>query len=513
MRIETNRVKKSAGNFIWLFFLISVTSLFPFIIRSLMIHYIGLEYTGVSSLFTSVLQILNLADLGIDNAIVFYLYKPFAEHDVKKSCRIIRLFQKTYRAAGIIILTVGFLLIPILPDLVKGKEYPAGLNLIFVYVIFVLNSAIPYLTAGYKAALFRADQRVDVVSRIGGLTAMLMYVLQIVAIVKYRDFYFYSILLLINPILQTAIISHKADREYRSILESKEEKSLEEPGFFLDFRKRVVAIALSKLRNTSRNSFDSVVISSIIGLGVLAKYQNYYQVMLVPVLLNSMLHAATAPSIGNSIATRDKRTNYNVLIQYTFLDNMITTICLSCLINLYQPFMKLWLGEEYLLPNSIVVIFCIYFYCLSISDITVLLRETTGVWWEGRLVAIVEALANLVLDIVLVYKFEINGVVVATIITILFINIPFEFYFIFRTYFEKGPADYLKIILKFSVVSLLITVLSWFVCSKIIIVSVGMMILRIVISVVFPIVLLYLVYGRTKQMKEVISTIRRAISR
>lgn len=112
------------------------------------------------------------------------------------------------------------------------------------------------------------------------------------------------------------------------------------------------------------------------------------------------------------------------------------------LLNLYQPFVVLWIGVDYLLPFSIVVLLCIYFYLYCLVDINEVLKESTGVWEQERILAIVEATANLCLNIVLVRKMGVAGVILATIMTILFINLPVEYYSIFRMYFKANGRDF-----------------------------------------------------------------------
>lgn len=55
--------------------------LLPFIVRTVLIKKLGSEYLGLSSLFSSILEVLNLTELGFGSAAVFAMYKPIAEDD------------------------------------------------------------------------------------------------------------------------------------------------------------------------------------------------------------------------------------------------------------------------------------------------------------------------------------------------------------------------------------------------------------------------------------------------
>ena len=89
MRIE--RTKNATKNIIFGVILKLYQILVPFFIRTAMIYSLGIEYLGLNSLFTSILQVLNLAELGVGSAMVFSMYKPISEDDDKKICALIQL--------------------------------------------------------------------------------------------------------------------------------------------------------------------------------------------------------------------------------------------------------------------------------------------------------------------------------------------------------------------------------------------------------------------------------------
>ena len=187
----SEKVNHTIRNFIWTVYGSLISTIFPFITRTLLIHYIGIEYSGVSNLFTSVLQVLNLADFGIDNAIVVYLYKPIAQGDREKTSAILKFVRKLYRIVGLSIMFVGILLTPFVPLMISGKAYPTNINIYVVYLIYVLYSASSYLMGNYKAMLFKASQRTDVIYKIAGTALLLMYLTQIVAIYFLHSYYFF----------------------------------------------------------------------------------------------------------------------------------------------------------------------------------------------------------------------------------------------------------------------------------------------------------------------------------
>lgn len=570
-----SRARSTAQSFIWSAYSMLITTLFPFVLRTVMIHRMGLIYAGVSSLFTSILQIVNLADLGFESAVTFFLYKPIAKAEERVSERragaaeifsckegsstkekysaegnypeenaeasradaivkrqvisedtgaasewgesgteeeidaILSLIRRIYLIVGLLILGIGFAVMPFLPNLVYGKEYPVELNLYLIYAIYIINSAIPYLFGNYKAVLFKAGQRNDILNRIGGTSALCMYMMQLAVLIRSQNYYLYTILLLLNTSL-AAFLIYTSSRRYFPKYTC---KGWPPHTFVTKFRKQVYAIALSKVRTVTRNSFDSVVISAFLGLAVLAQYQNYYQVMQVAFYMITLLHQSVAPSLGNSIAVGTRESNYHVLTEYTFIQSGVMTVTMSCLLTSFQPFISLWVGEENLLPYAIVLIFCVYFYMLGMSDSCVMLRETTGIWWKGRYIAILEAVFNLALNILLVRPFGVGGVVVATIITIAGINLPSEIYYLFRYYFKQSPLRYILTVAAYTGETICILAATWWICSDIPAGTISGLLIRLLSAVLCSGGMFLLIHCRSPHLRETLKLIRTAFSR
>ena len=142
-----------------------VSLLLPFLTRSLIIYCFGLRYVGVNSLFSSLLQVLNLAELGFGTAIVYCLYKPIAQQDTATVCNYLNHYRKVYRVIGALILLIGILFIPLLPHLVQDAVLPGGIDLTLCYLIFLSDTVISYFCFGYMTAIPTAAQRLDLLNR------------------------------------------------------------------------------------------------------------------------------------------------------------------------------------------------------------------------------------------------------------------------------------------------------------------------------------------------------------
>lgn len=512
---QRTRIQNISNNFIWTTANALTVTIFPFIVRSLLIRQVGIEYSGVNNLFSSVFQVLNVTELGIGGAVVYYLYHSVGRGDAARTRYLLRLLRRIYRLIGSVIAVSGMILLPFVPYLVKGKEYPAGLNLYVVFVIYIIDAAYAYLTTGYRAVLLQANQRMDLTERAGVCAGICMYVLQIAAIAIFGNYYVYCVLLLLSPVLNTGITSVMARKRYREFLPEigELEHYRPEDGFRRDFTERVLSAALAKVRNISRNSFDSIIISAFLGLSLLAMYQNYYQIMLVPITILNIMHRSVAPVLGNSVVLEDAATNYEALKIYSFIQHGVVVICTSCLLNLYQPFITLWVGRECLLSEDIVILFCIYFYLMGLLDISELLKETTGVWNQERVLAIVEAAANLILNLVLVQFWGVEGVIIATIVTVAFMNLPVEFISIFRRYFGKNGRNYLKIQAGYAAVLTAACGASYLVCSVIPDEGILWFGLRLIAAVFVPILVLWLIHRGRPEMEQIRAVCRALVKR
>ncbi|MCQ2421253.1 MAG: hypothetical protein MJ118_08960, partial [Clostridia bacterium] len=94
-RIE-NSMKNIAVSFGGYF----VRLLVQFASRSVFIYVLGKEYLGFSGLFSNILLLLSLAELGINTGIIYYLYQPVAQGDHEKIKSLLNFYRRAYFAIG-----------------------------------------------------------------------------------------------------------------------------------------------------------------------------------------------------------------------------------------------------------------------------------------------------------------------------------------------------------------------------------------------------------------------------
>lgn len=404
----------------------------PFVTRTIIIYFLGIQYAGLNSLFSSILQVLNLAELGISSAIVYCMYKPMAENNIKLICELLKYIKKVYYIIGTIILGIGLFIIPFLRYLITGTV-PVGINVTTLYIIYLLNTVIGYYFFAYRATLLNAGQKVGVLSKINSQIVLIQSIIQIIVIIILKNYYLYLLLMPFFTLINNIMILFISNRYYPNI------KCI---GVLNNDEKRKVTIKvkgllITRICTTTRNAFDSIFISAFIGLTAVAIYGNYYYILSAVTGLLSVFTTAITASVGNSMVTEKIEKNYGDFKKMNFLFNWLVGFCTCCLLTMFQPFMRLWMGEESLFSFSMVIILCAYFYFLNCGSIRAVYHDAAGLWWEARYRAIIEAVLNLFLNFVLTKKFGVIGTVLGTLISLIVVNYAYGAQIVFKYYFRE----------------------------------------------------------------------------
>ena len=284
-KIKLSRTKNAVRNIYSGMFNKIFTIFFPFLIRTVLIKKIGIEYAGLNSLFSSILQVLNLTELGFASAVVYSMYKPIAEDDKDTICALLNFYKRVYFIIGLVILALGTAVMPFLQHLIKGN-IPQDINIYVLYSIYLVNTSLSYLLFGYKNSLLNAHQRRDVISNILTITQGLMNICQLLILVTIKNYYLYVLMMPIFTVLNNVMVGIETKRMFPEYsCKGKLDISVKK-----DIRKKVAGLMISKLAQTSRNSFDSIFISAFLGLAMTAIYSNY---MLVFTSLTGIINIIT----------------------------------------------------------------------------------------------------------------------------------------------------------------------------------------------------------------------------
>ena len=429
--MQLDKTKNTLRNAFWGFFNQIIQNLLPFFTRTLLIKLLGEQYLGLSSLFTSILQILNLAEAGFSQAIVFSMYKPIADDDDEKICALLSLYRFIYKIVGTVITVAGLCILPFLPRFINGT-YPSDVNIYILYSLYLSNIVLNYFLFAYKQSLFSAFQREDKISKVASVLSIAQPIIQISLLFAYRNLIAYTVaipLITITKNMTIAILAKKQFPQY--VCKGKISKDAAKSIY-----KKVAGLFIEKLSATSRDSFDSIFISSFIGLASVTIYSNYFYIMNAIYGFFRIFIGGMNAGIGNAVASQPVEDNYKTFKTLSFLYSLIAGWCTICLFCLYQPFITLWLGDRFLFSFKEMTAMCAYFYVQTLINIKGSYTAACGLWWENRIRAIVEAVANIVLNYAFVRLFGIFGIIIATVLTIVFINFGYGSAILFKNYFK-----------------------------------------------------------------------------
>lgn len=492
-----SRRYNAVRNIVWAVINKAMVIIMPFAARTAMIYYLGVEYTGLGSLFTSVLNALSLAELGFSSAMVFSMYEPVNKGDEAKVCALLNFYRLVYAVIGLAVLVIGLVLMPLLPSLISGSV-PSGIDIYVLYGIYLTNTVAGYFLFAHKVSLLTACQRGDVVSKVGLATNMGMYALQIAALVLTQNFYAYAALL---P-LSTLIINVSCNVLSKRLFPSIACRGRLDRESIRDIAKRVSGVFLYKLSSTTRTSFDSIVISAFLGLATLTQYQNYYMVVSsVSGMLAVVINAITA-SIGDGIVSKSREENYGDFKVFVFLYMSAAAVCTACLACLIQPFMCLWVGEDLALADGLSMLFVLYFYVQTMGDIVYLYRTAAGLWWQDRVRPVVESVANIALNLIFVQIWGFSGVLLATVATLVVINFGWGACILFKHYFKRGMGSYLALQARQGAAALAACAIALLACGLIDVPGISGLFLKLACALLCSTAVLWIVSFRTELFKQ-----------
>lgn len=439
MEKKLSRTQISIRNIFFGFLNKFIIMFMPFFIKSLIIQKFGAEYIGLSSLFTSILQVLCLADLGIGGALSFFMYDPIAKNNVKQINKILCFYKNIYRIIGLVILIVGLLCVPFLPYLIEG-DIPSGINIYILFIIYILNTVFSYVFFAYRTSLLSANRRFDLISIISTIVFITLYGAQIVVLIFTSNYYLYVLFIPISTIvsnLMVYFVSAKLYPEIRPVgkLEKEEKKQI---------FKKVSAMFGHKLSGVVINSADSIIISAFLGLTIAGIYSNYFYIITSVSGLIGIIHTVLTPIIGNVLVLEDSRTAYNLFKKLYFVNFWIVSFFTICLFCLFQDFMILWVGND-LIFNSLITVFLfsMYFFSWKSRLVGLNFKDAAGMWEKDVLKPYIALVVDLVADIILVQLVGVNGVLISTIVVMKLIYFPWETFVLFKYLFKRSAKSYI----------------------------------------------------------------------
>lgn len=505
---ETSRSKKSIKNLIYGVGSQVVLTLIPFITRTIFISQLGEAYLGVNSLFTSILSVLSLAELGIGNIVVYSLYKPLAQKETSKITALVKFYRRIYSGIAFTVLMVGVALLPFLQYLVKLPSNMDHLRL--YYFLFVLNSAISYLYV-YKTSIINADQKQYIVSLYTSIAAVGQNIAQIIILLCFKNFLMYLLVQLAFTFILNVCMSRKADKLYGIKINEASELSKEEKRKIINDTKSMVVY---KMGGTFLNSTDSIYISTLISTITVGLYTNYVVLENVLNKFINLIYDAMYASVGNLNTTNDDKKKKEVFDSICLLFFIIGTIGFSGYFSVVNNIVKLWIGDKYCLDTLTVFSLSLRFYLPIILYPIWMYRNTTGLFKETQNILIYAGVLNLVLSFVLGKHVGLAGIIFATSISRFFTSFWYEPWILYKKIFVKNSYwEYIGQV-AFSGLVIILTCFCAYKIGEVVCFSFFIqLVVKGTLCIIIPLCLYCAVYVRSRQMRYLISVFVRNIRR
>lgn len=494
-----SRIQNSFFNFISGIGYRILTLFTAFMVRTVFIKCLSAEYLGINGLYSNILSMLSLAELGFGTAIVYSMYQPLANKDYKKLQQLMKLYQNAYRIIGTVILVLGLCLVPFLDILIKDKPNISGLT--FYYLLFLLNSVVSYWFFAYRNSLLTADQKAHVVTNYSSIFNLIKSVLQIVFLIVFHNFTVYLMIQIICTISENIAVAIKVDSIYPFMKEKNREKLPinERKKIFKD----VKALMLTKISHIALNGTDNIIISAFVGLKWVGLLSNFMMISDAITAILCQITSAITASLGNFFAQEDKKSGYRLFCRVEFLNFWLYGFCTISLIVLLNPFITIWLGKQYILSQWTVIWISINFFVAGFMNTIFTFRSTLGLFIQGQYRPVIVTAINIVLSIGLSYKWGITGVLAATSISRLCVNLWYDPWLIHKRGFQVSVkpffVKYLKRCLLLGVVSCLMEQIAMKIFTGGI--GVGNFIVMLIIVVILPNGIFLIIFHKKEEFK------------
>lgn len=434
----TKRMKNTSLNVSSNLFLYIVSSLLSFVVRTVFIRKLSVDLLGLDGVLLNIVTMLSIVESGFSSAVCFKLYKPLAENDTKKVSSYMSFYKKIYNCIGIIVLVLGLILSIFLNRIVGDYSYK---YLYTVYFIYIFNVVFWYFVS-YKEVLLFADQKGYKVFKYNLLFKTLIYLFQFLAIIIFKNYIIYVICYVLFLSLNRIINNIYIAKNYKEVdFNSKEQLDKKD---IKDIKQNVFNIFFFKIGDYALNCTDGIIISALINLGAVGVYTNYMSITAMLKSIIKKIFDGVTSSFGDLSVMNNIKAEKNVFDIMNFICFFITGYITLCLVNSFNVFIDIWLGKNYLLELSSVILICLNFYlmCNQIPLDTV--KEAKGFYSKDKFYPIILAVLNIILSIILGKFFGLNGIVGATSISYMLTITWNKPYVLYKYIFKENVFKYYK---------------------------------------------------------------------
>lgn len=469
-----------------------------FATRTIFIRLLGAEYTGISSLYTNILSVLSLAEMGMGNVLMFYLYGALKDHDEVKIKGLVDEFRKIYLTIILIVLAIGITLIPFLRYIVHSSL--DSKELVGYYVLYLINSVSSYFVV-YRTMVLSADQKSYISNIVNTVSTILMYILQIVYLLLVGDFWGYLAIQVLHTIGANLVLN-KISLKHYPYLSGKNErvKNGARQVNQRDLLKNIRATLLCKISDTILDQTDSIIISIMFGTVVVGYYSNYYILISYIVAIAGIIVNGLVASFGNLNTEGDMNRSYEMFRVALVAFSIFGTICTTCYACIVQDFIPIWVGSQYVMSYGLVIAVLAVFYLRMATNTIWMYRSAMGIFQEVQYNNIAAAGLNIVLSILLGKLMGVAGVIVATAVSRILTSFWYEGKVVFKR-FGSPLRIYLLLQIKSFSICAVSVFLAYYLCSTLKGSSVLYIALKLLIAAAVSCIVVFIAYSRTKEYR------------
>lgn len=473
--------------------------------RKIFIVAFGENYLGISGLYSNILSVLSLAELGVGSAILYCLYRPVAENDYDHINALINYYKKLYRIIGLSVAAIGLLVVPFL-DYLVNIEADVG-NITLYYLLYLANVVSSYFLV-YKTAILTADQKNYVIKICTAIVQVAQFIILTIIALAFRNYTLYLILQILFSILTNIICSIVATRKYPFINGKNQISSNEKKTIWANIK----AMFSYQVGNVVVNHTDNILISLLISTITVGFYSNYSMVVSAVSTFSSLIFTSVQASIGNLAAKESSERQYDVFKKLSIVGFCITSFATVSFIILFQDFITILYTDYYLLDFKVVIACSLNFYMVNILQPIYCYRNTVGLFMHTKRIMIYTAITNIIFSIVLGKIFGLFGILIATFISRLVTNFWFEPIKLYKNYFHKSSREYFVDQLSNFALTGMMIVLLLIISIQLNNVNIyGRFIIKIVLCVIVPCIVYIVRYRKNESFVTVIAICRRII--
>lgn len=497
MRVKSSILNISAGLGNQL--LITILS---FVSRTVFINILGIQYLGINGLFTNIFSMLALVEAGIGSSIIYSLYKPVSENDTEKIKILMNLYKKSYLVIAVVIFLLGLSILPFLNIFVKDPNIK---NIHIIYMIFLLNTAAPYLYV-HKNNLLQVYQKNYIVTITYSISSLISMCLKIIILYFTKNYILYLIIDIILSLTNSFILSLMVNKMYPFIKEKTNNRLDNETKHSII--KNIKAIVFQNIGNYLIFGTDNIIISSFISIVAVGIYSNYNMLIEISRNITYQIFHNLYHSIGNLVAKENIEKIYGIYRVYRLLNFWLYSLFSIILLILINPFIKLWLGQQYLMSKSVILILILIFYERGMRNSITTLKTTAGIFNEDRFASLIQAFINLCFSILLVKRLGIEGVFLGTLISVLAVPFWFTPYLVYKKLFRKSLIQYYLNYLLYLILGVITFVITNQLSSFIIPNNYLNIIMIGTISFIIPNMIYIVIFFRTQEFKYLLNVLK-----